>query len=104
MAKNKSLVKDERLAEIIRRICTWLYFATMVMLSIDLFYRQFVLKQNNSQFEDRFSPEDRAAVGPVITQQLDDPTIKLNERQYAATSCMPSAVLGTTLTGRARKS
>lgn len=38
----------------------------------------------NSQFEDRFSPEDRAAVGPVITQQLDDPTIKLNERQYAA--------------------
>jgi len=52
MAKNKSLVKDERLVEIIRKICTWLYFATLVMILIDLFYRQFVLKQNISQFED----------------------------------------------------
>jgi len=38
----------------------------------------------HSEFEDRFGPDDRAAVGPVITQQLDDPTVKLNEKQYAA--------------------
>ncbi len=37
----------------------------------------------HSQFEDRFGPEDRAAVGPVITTQLDDPTVKLNEQAYA---------------------
>ncbi|HML98451.1 MAG TPA: MDR family MFS transporter [Tepidiformaceae bacterium] len=37
----------------------------------------------HSQFEDRFSAEDRAAVGPAITAQLDDPTVKLNEQAYA---------------------
>jgi len=36
------------------------------------------------QFTDRFVAEDCAAVGPVICQQLDDPTIELNVQGYAA--------------------
>ncbi|MGE3076150.1 MAG: MDR family MFS transporter [Dehalococcoidia bacterium] len=36
----------------------------------------------HAEFADRFSAEDRAAVGPVISQQLDDPTIRLDEHQY----------------------
>jgi EmrB/QacA subfamily drug resistance transporter len=37
----------------------------------------------HSQFADRFGPEDRAAVGPAVTAQLDDPTVKLNKQAYA---------------------
>jgi len=37
----------------------------------------------HSEFQDRFTAEDRAAVGPAITAQLDDPTVKLNEAQFA---------------------
>jgi len=37
----------------------------------------------HDQFIEKFSAEDRAAVGPVITEALDDPTIRLNDRQYA---------------------
>jgi Na+/melibiose symporter-like transporter len=37
----------------------------------------------HSQFAERFSAEDRATVGPIITAQLDDPTVKLNDQQYA---------------------
>ncbi|MGE0600486.1 MAG: MDR family MFS transporter [Dehalococcoidia bacterium] len=36
----------------------------------------------HAEFADRFSAEDRAAVGPVISKQLDDPTIRLDEHQY----------------------
>ncbi len=36
----------------------------------------------HAEFADRFSAEDRAVVGPVIAQQLDDPTIRLDARQY----------------------
>jgi hypothetical protein len=32
---------------------------------------------------DRFWGEDRAAVGPEISQLLNDPTLKLNDREYA---------------------
>jgi len=37
----------------------------------------------HEQFFEKFSAEDRAAVGPEVTQQLDDPTIRLNEQAYA---------------------
>ncbi|MBE0609663.1 MAG: DHA2 family efflux MFS transporter permease subunit [Dehalococcoidia bacterium] len=37
----------------------------------------------HSQFAERFSADDRAAVGPAVTAQLDDPTVKLNDQQYA---------------------
>lgn len=37
----------------------------------------------HSEFSDRFSAEDRAAVGPVISEELDDPTVRLNEGRYA---------------------
>jgi hypothetical protein len=41
----------------------------------------------HDEFATRFSADDRAAVAsvnPVILEQLDDPTVRLNERQYAA--------------------
>ena len=37
----------------------------------------------HDEFAARFTAEDRAAVGATISQQLDDPTIKLNEGEYA---------------------
>lgn len=37
----------------------------------------------HSQFETEFNAADRQAVGPAITQELDDPTVRLNERTYA---------------------
>lgn len=41
----------------------------------------------HDEFAERFSAEDRAAVAavnPAFVEALDDPTIRLNERQYAA--------------------
>jgi Na+/melibiose symporter-like transporter len=38
----------------------------------------------SNEFADRFSAEDRAAVGPAIVEKLDDPTVRLNEGAYAA--------------------
>ncbi len=38
----------------------------------------------HDEFFDRFTAEDRAAVGPAITAKLDDPTVRLNEGEYAA--------------------
>lgn len=37
----------------------------------------------HSTFEDEFGAGDRALVGAPIATQLDDPTIRLNEREYA---------------------
>lgn len=37
----------------------------------------------HDEFATRFSAEDRAAIGPVISLALDDPTVRLNEREYA---------------------
>lgn len=37
-----------------------------------------------AEFSDRFSATDRAAVGPEIVADLQAPTIRLNEREYAA--------------------
>jgi len=48
----------------------------------------------HDQFVERFSAEDRAAVGPVITEQLDDPTIRLNEREYAVIQAQVGALPG----------
>jgi len=38
----------------------------------------------HDEFAQRFSAEDRAAVGPAIVEKLDDPTIRLNEGAYTA--------------------
>ncbi len=48
----------------------------------------------HAEFEDRFGPEDRAAVGPAITAQLDDPTVKLNKQAYARISQQVTALDG----------
>src|SRR3990172_3669312 len=57
----------------------------------------------HSQFADRFSAEDRAAVGPAITAQLDDPTVKLNDQQYARIEAQVLALDGgEAILGRAR--
>jgi hypothetical protein len=37
----------------------------------------------HSEFAARFDAEDRAAVGPEVALQLDDPTVKLNADTYA---------------------
>lgn len=37
----------------------------------------------HDQFTSRFGAEDCATVGPVVCQQLDDPTVKLNAVEYA---------------------
>lgn len=37
----------------------------------------------HAEFEDRFTGSDREAVGAKIAAQMDDPTIRLNEGQYA---------------------
>jgi EmrB/QacA subfamily drug resistance transporter len=46
----------------------------------------------HAQFNDRFTPEDRAAVGPVIAEKLDDPTGKLNRREFAVIEQQVSAL------------
>jgi EmrB/QacA subfamily drug resistance transporter len=38
----------------------------------------------HDEFTSRFSAEDCATVGPTVCQQLDDPTVKLNAREYGA--------------------
>ncbi len=38
----------------------------------------------SSEFADRFSADDRAAVGPEVVADLQAPTIRLNEQEYAA--------------------
>lgn len=48
----------------------------------------------HAEFEDRFGQEDRAAVGPAITAQLDDPTVKLNKQAYARISQQVTALDG----------
>ena len=46
----------------------------------------------HDEFAERFSAEDRAAVGATISQQLDDPTIKLNEGEYARIEAQVNAL------------
>ncbi|MCC7365478.1 MAG: MFS transporter [Dehalococcoidia bacterium] len=38
-----------------------------------------------SELDDRFTPDDRAAVGPAVTTLFEDPTARLREEQFAAT-------------------
>ena len=57
----------------------------------------------HSDFNDRFSPADRAAVGTTVAGQLDDPTGKLNKRQFAAIEQKVSALPdGAAILGRAK--
>jgi hypothetical protein len=37
----------------------------------------------NAKFDEEFSSADQQAVGPVISQEMHDPTLRLNEREYA---------------------
>ena len=46
----------------------------------------------SDEFSNRFSAEDRAAVGPAITAQLEDPTIRLNNGQFAVLEKKVSAL------------
>jgi Na+/melibiose symporter-like transporter len=48
----------------------------------------------HSEFESRLLPDDRAAVGPEIAEQFDDPTAKLNQRQFAITQAQVTALPG----------
>lgn len=36
----------------------------------------------HAEFDDRFTADDRAAVGQTISTELDDPTVRLNEGRY----------------------
>ena len=57
----------------------------------------------HSDFNARFSPADRAAVGTTVAGQLDDPTGKLNKRQFAAIEQKVSALPdGAAILGRAK--
>jgi hypothetical protein len=51
MAKSP-LALDERNVETVRKVCTVMYGVTMVLLSLTIFYRQFVLGQATGEFED----------------------------------------------------
>ncbi len=46
----------------------------------------------HSEFDANFTGADRAAVGPVIAEQLNDPTGKLNGREFAAIEQQVSAL------------
>lgn len=48
----------------------------------------------HSEFSDRLSAEDRAVIGPAITAQLDDPTVKLNAGQFAVIKAQVTALPG----------
>jgi EmrB/QacA subfamily drug resistance transporter len=46
----------------------------------------------HDEFAVRFTAEDRAAVGEHISTELDDPTIKLNKREYAVITAQVKAL------------
>lgn len=46
----------------------------------------------HDEFAVRFTAEDRAAVGAQISTELDDPTIKLNKREYAVLTAKVQAL------------
>ena len=48
----------------------------------------------SSEFATRFTEADRALVGPAIVTQLEDPTIRLNERQFKALEANVTALPG----------
>jgi hypothetical protein len=50
--KGRLFETDERSLSIIRRIGAGLYFLTITALWVDIFYRQFILKQPVSEFQD----------------------------------------------------
>jgi hypothetical protein len=52
MSKSTFPGMDERTRESIRSVATILYFVTIQALVVDILYRQLVLKQSSSQFED----------------------------------------------------
>jgi hypothetical protein len=46
----------------------------------------------HDEFAVRFTAEDRAAVGERVSTELDDPTIKLNKREYAVITAQVRAL------------